>query len=99
MSHELLVSSRAHADITSAYQWYEKRVPGLGADFIRRVDATLLLIQRSPQIFRERRGRMRLAMTPRFPFAIYFVWDETARFISIRRVLHFSQNASAHLDR
>lgn len=99
MSHELLVSSRANANIVAAYEWYEQRVPGLGADFVRRVDATLLLIQRSPQIFRLRRGKMRLAMTPRFPYAIYFLWDETARFISVRRVLHFSQDAAARLDR
>ena len=99
MSHELLVSSRANASITAAYERYELRVPGLGADFVRRVDATLLLIQHSPQIFRLRRGQMRMAMTPRFPYAIYFIWDETAHFISVRRVLHFSQDAPAHLDR
>ena len=99
MTHELLVSSRASANIAAAYEWYEQRVPGLGADFVRRVDATLLLIQRSPQIFRLRHGKMRMAMTPRFPYAIYFVWDETARFISVRRVLHFSQDAAARLDR
>ena len=99
MNHALLVSSRANADITSAHHWYEERVPGLGADFVRRVDATVLLIQRSPQLFRPRRGKMRMAMTTRFPYAVYFVWDEAAHFISIRRVLCFSQDASAHLER
>ena len=97
MGCELLISSRANADLTSAYEWYESRVPGLGVDFIRRVDATLQLIQHSPQIFRTRRGKMCLAMTPRFPFAIYFIWDESARFISVARILRFSQDASTHL--
>ncbi|MBI3887337.1 MAG: hypothetical protein HY302_16650 [Opitutae bacterium] len=98
MSHELLVSSRAHAQVTAAFEWYEKRRPGLGVDFVRRIDATLLLIQNSPQLFRLRRGRMRLAMTPRFPYAIYFIWDEVTGFISVSRILHYSQNASGNLD-
>ena len=76
MSQQLVVSSRANANIVAAYQWYEKRVPGLGADFIRRLDDTFFLIQQSPQLFRLRRGKMRLATTRRFPYAIYFVWDE-----------------------
>lgn len=96
MSHELLVSSRAHAQMSAAFEWYEKRVPGLGADFLHRIDATLLLIQHSPQLFRQRRGRMRLALIPRFPYAIYFVWDEATGFISVSRILHYSQGAPEH---
>ena len=98
MSHKLLVSSRAHAQIVTAFEWYEKRMPGLGADFVRRIDATLLLIRDSPQLFRLRRGKMRLAMTPRFPYAVYFIWDEAAGDILVSRVLHYSQNASGHAE-
>jgi len=98
MSHEMLVSSRASAQIAAAFEWYEKRVPGLGSDFVRRIDATLFLVQQSPQLFRLRQGRMRLAMMDRFPYAIYFVWDETTGFISVSRILHYSQNSSGHLE-
>ena len=41
---------------------------------------------------------MRLAMTKRFPFAIYFIWDEVQDTISIRRVLHFARDADRLLD-
>ena len=41
----IAVSAHANAQIAVAYEWYENRVPGLGVDFIRRVDTTLLLIQ------------------------------------------------------
>lgn len=95
---ELRVSSRAEADVAAVFDWYQQRVDGLGVDFIRCVDATISLIQQSPQIFRKRHGEHRLAMTPRFPYAVYFIWDETAQFISIRRILHFSQNAPAYLE-
>jgi toxin ParE1/3/4 len=98
MARELIVSSRADADLSEAFAWYESRVPGLGIDFVRRVDVALQLVQRSPQLFRPRRGPNRMAMMARFPYAIYFIWDETADRISVRRILHFSQNAPAHLD-
>jgi toxin ParE1/3/4 len=94
---DLRVSSRAEADIASAFDWYQERGTDLGVDFVRCVDATMALIQRSPQIFRERYGGMRMAMTPRFPYGIYFLWDSGTDFISVRRVLSFSQNAPAHL--
>ena len=38
-----------------------------------------------------------MAMTPRFPYAVYFIWDEAAGVISVRRILHFSQNAPVNL--
>jgi plasmid stabilization system protein ParE len=95
---ELLISSRAEADVTSAFDWYQKNGADLGGDFIRCVDATLSLIHRSPQIFRKRHGLLRMAMTPRFPYAVYFLWDEEAHFISVRRILHFSQHAPAQLE-
>ena len=99
MSHELRITSRAEADIATAFDWYEQRVPGLGTDFVRCVDATISLAHRSPQLFRQRHAEHRLAMTPRFPYAVYFIWDEPAHFVSIRRVLRFSQNAPSSLGR
>lgn len=99
MNHELRISPRAEADAAAAFAWYEQSRPTLGVDFMRCVDAAILLVQRSPQLFRKRHGEMRLAMTPRFPFAVYFVWDEAKDFVSIRRILHFAQNAPTHLAR
>jgi plasmid stabilization system protein ParE len=97
VSIELIVSSRAEADLTAAFDWYQARATDLGVDFLRCADATIALIERSPQIFRKRHGEFRMAMTPRFPYGIYFVLDEEQRIVSIRRVLKFSQNAPTHL--
>lgn len=98
MSHELRITSRTEADIAAAFEWYEQRVPGLGVDFIRCVDATISLVQQSPQLFRLRHSLHRLAMTPRFPYAVYFIWNESTGLVSIRRVLDFAQNAPAYLE-
>ena len=97
MKLTLVVTSRAEADLVAAYEWYEQRSPGLGCDFIRRVDAKLAVVGHSPQLFRKRLGEYRLAATARFPHVIYFILDEAAARVSIRRILHFSQNAPAYL--
>lgn len=99
MTARLRVSSRAEADLIAAFDWYEDRMPGRGVDFIRCADVSVALIQQTPQIFRVRRGEYRLAPTPRFPYAIYLIWSETENRGSIRRILHFAQNAPAILEK
>jgi hypothetical protein len=37
-------------------------------------------------------GAYRLAATARFPYAIYFIWDEARGLITVRRILHFKQD-------
>jgi hypothetical protein len=37
-------------------------------------------------------------MTERFPYTIYFIYDEIANFVSVRRILHCAQDASSQLS-
>lgn len=97
MAFDLFVASQAEADIASAFIWYEDKGSGLGVDLIRCIDATLARVHRSPLLFAKKYGEFRQAMIPRFPYAVYFVLDEELRLISVRGVLHFSQNVPAHL--
>jgi toxin ParE1/3/4 len=97
MSYVLHISSRAEADIAAAYDWYQARRAGLGTEFVATVEAVIMRVQDSPQLFRIRWGRHRLAMMPRFPYAIYFIWSETTSFVSIRRVLHLAKNFRGQL--
>ncbi len=97
MSCRLVVASRAEADLREGFVWYEKRLPGLGHDFIRRVEAKLERLARSPQHFRLRSGPYRLAAVERFPYAIYFIWDEANAAVAVRRVLHFKQDRSGRI--
>ena len=99
MSRKLRISSRAEADIAAAFDWYEERSEGLGVDFVRCVDVTIVLAQRLPRLFRKRKGEYRLAMTPRFPYAVYFIYNEAADLVSVRRVLRFSQDRDSHLGK
>ena len=97
MNHRLIIAPLAEADIETSFSWYEERSTGLGRDFISRVEAKFAVIVQSPQLFRKRFGSYRLAATERFPYAIYFIWDEVAGIVTVRRVLHFKQDRNAGL--
>ena len=97
MNCRLVVAARAEADLQEGFVWYEKRLPGLGHDFIRRVEAKFERLAHSPQHFRLHFGPYRLAAVERFPYAIYFIWDESNAVIAVRRVLHFKQDRQTRL--
>jgi toxin ParE1/3/4 len=67
----------AVADLTSAGDWYEGQVDGLGADLTEEVDAALRLISARPRVWPawpglEERLDVRRFLLARFPFAIAF---------------------------
>ncbi len=93
MANTLTVASHAEADLREAFQWYEARSPGLGHEFLRCVEARLNLIARMPHLFRQRGTLHRLARIDRFPYAIYFVWEEPQAHVAVRRILHFAQDS------
>jgi toxin ParE1/3/4 len=89
----LTIAPQAEADLRDAFIWYEERSAGLGHDFLRLVELRLGQIADSPQVFRLRRHSFRLAPIDRFPYAIYFIWDEARNLATVGRVLHFKQDS------
>ena len=93
MTHQLFVAPRAEADLRDAFIWYGQRSSALAEDLMRQVEARLELLRHSPQVSRKRFGPYRLAPTKRFPYAIYYIWDETNHFVMVRRILHFCEDS------
>lgn len=50
----------AKRDIKKAYEWYEEQRPGLGDQFLKRVEDCLRAIRRSPKAFQPRAARLYL---------------------------------------
>jgi len=73
-----VVRPAAEADIEEAALWYELRSLGLGADFLRAVDACFEQIRRSPESFQQVYKRARRARIRRFPYVAYFVSTGTS---------------------
>lgn len=69
----LVIRAAAEADVLDAALWYEQRSPGLGAEFLRALDATLSDIATMPERYPLVRGKARRALLRRFPYGVYFV--------------------------
>jgi plasmid stabilization system protein ParE len=68
-----IVRPAAEADIEEAALWYELRSLGLGADFLRAVDACFEQIRRRPESFQQVYKSARRARIRRFSYVAYFV--------------------------
>lgn len=87
MKKPVIVREEAEADLSEAYQWYEKQVHGLGSDFLLCVAAVIASIERNPYLYPVvHKGVIRRALTRRFPYGVFFV--EGDRNISVIAVAH-----------
>lgn len=82
----LRVRPEAEGDILDAADWYEERGPGLGAEFVAEIDAVFGRIAQGPDRFRRAQGNVRVALSHRFPYAIYFLTEGDA--VVVLAVLH-----------
>jgi hypothetical protein len=48
-SYRLLIRPEAEFDLAAAYRWYEDKDAGLGEEFLRTIEASLLGVQKNPQ--------------------------------------------------
>ena len=75
-----IVRAEAEADIAEAYEWYEAQSSGLGEEYLAAIDEGLAAIREAPQHFprvhREPGIEVRRARLRRFPYGLYFIWDE-----------------------
>lgn len=77
-------------DLAEAYWWYEERRRGLGEQFLAAVDVAFDRIEQYPELFAVRYGQVRMAVVPRFPYAVFYS-VETRR-VLILTVLHTSDD-------
>ena len=74
----------AELELREAHHWYEEREPGLGADFIRRVDACVQTISDHPEIFPAVYKQVRQGVLKRFPYSIlYFAAGDRVIVVSV----------------
>ena len=87
---DFIVRPEAEQDLSEAYNWYENQLPGLGEDFILRVEASFYSIRYDPQAYPIIYKKVRRKLVRRFPYGVYFVIDQTK--ISVLAVMHASRH-------
>jgi plasmid stabilization system protein ParE len=86
MSRTLVVRPRARLAIAEAFDWYESRSAGLGAEFGRAADAAIAAVERNPEQYQKVRGDFRRARLRRFPYSL--IYRLTIDEIVIVRFIH-----------
>jgi len=77
MTRRLVFRPEADTELTEAVDWYEARSQGLGAEFLRSLDAVIAHVQRHPTLYPIVFGNARRATLRRFPYSlIYIVHDD-----------------------
>lgn len=76
MTRPLSFKREAEADIQEAFDWYEGRTEGLGAEFLHAVDYALASIQRNPLGYQSVYRSIRRAVVHRFPYIVLYVVRE-----------------------
>jgi plasmid stabilization system protein ParE len=84
-------SEFASEELTEAIRWYEERRPGLGAELLDAIVATVAVIESQPEIgaIVPRVAGTRRVLVPRFPYQI--VYRFTATEIVIVAVAHLKR--------
>ena len=80
----------ARTELVDAHAWYEAQSPGLGAEFVRAVDATLQRALREPEASAAVHGSIRRALVRRFPYGVFYhaITDE----VVVLAVVHARRN-------
>ena len=76
MTRQFVVRPEADAELDEAAEWYSVRSRGLGAEFVRVVDAAFSAIERNPLQFPRVYNQLRRVVLRRFPYSILFEVSE-----------------------
>lgn len=74
---QVFIRPEALAEVREACRWYDERVPGLGTEFARAVDAAISAAARNPDGYPAVEGEMRRVLLRRFPYSIVYGIDAT----------------------
>ncbi len=89
MSWSVYVRPEAERDLLAARDWYDRRRPGLGDEFLDEVTLALLQLERNPELPRLYFQQFRRVRLRRFPYKLFYqVHGER---VIVFRVLHGRQ--------
>jgi plasmid stabilization system protein ParE len=84
-SHRLV-----RVDFQSAYDWYEAKQPGLGAEFVDDFRRAYFRPRQTPLIYSTRFSNVRRLNLERFPYGIFYVVKSDE--IQVLGILHVSRD-------
>jgi toxin ParE1/3/4 len=87
----------AEAELIEVAQFYNRRVPGLGEDFLDAVDAAVNIVVEAPERWRPVERDVRRYLLSRFPFAI--IYRALPDHVRVLAVKHHSRERDYWMNR
>jgi plasmid stabilization system protein ParE len=97
MRYRLIIRPEAEAELAEAFDWYERRVPGLGADLLVAIDTAIDSILSNPLQHPTIHRSVRRALTRRFPYQVLFVVE--ADVVVVIAIFHGARDPKRWQDR
>ncbi len=73
----IVIDLQASLETEEAARWYEAQRIGLGVEFVLEADSAIERIQENPKLYIQSYRGIRRVLLHRFPYAIYFVANDT----------------------
>ena len=88
MAYSVFYFDEVATDLKEARNWYRNKNKKLENRFTLAIKETILKLQKQPTAYSFRYKNIRVAITPVFPFGIYFYLDNDKKMIVIIAVIH-----------
>ena len=72
MSLPVVLRPEARAEFDEAFDWYEQRRPGLGADFVAQIQEVFDRISTTPELYAQIFHDVRRGVVRRFPYSVFY---------------------------
>lgn len=91
---QVFYTDRAKDDVGIAFDWYERQRRGLGFEFLDCVEAAVIAIRDTPELYQIRYANFRGCVIRRFPFSVYYTIEklDLGKTIVIHSVFDNRQN-------
>ena len=99
MSAKLHILKAALDDLQNALDWYESQSTGLEQRFSKEINERLTFISTHPEASPIRAEDFRGAQLKKFPYSIYYDYDEAQNVVYVAAVLHNKRDRNVLQER
>ena len=92
MDFDVKISSKAYKEYYNAYEWYEKKLAGLGDRFEDSLARQIGFISRNPLIYASKKLDTREAKIEDFPYLVVYKIIRAEKVILITSIFHTSRS-------
>jgi mRNA-degrading endonuclease RelE of RelBE toxin-antitoxin system len=99
MNYRVIYAPEVKTDLQESIDWYNDKLPGLGARFFQNVKEQLDYIEKNPYAVAIRYDEIRCIKVKAFPYLIHFKVEKETNTIKIIAVFNTSRNPAIWIIR